>query len=592
MKIKLARFFTTIGIGALLIFLIVIISGGFRVQAGPFRLSVTRWLTPLLVAAAAAVGAAAQGRAAVSSAFAAVGDVLESRSHAAAIVLAAAAIGVGLGFGTYAASASDASGYVSQAALLASGRVSHDEPLVRRVGWRDAEWAFSPLGYRPGRSFGEIVPTYPVGLPLMMTAGALAHPEIGPFTIVPILAGLAVLSTYWLGRRLHSGVTGLVAAALLCTSPIFLFQAVQPMSDVPATALWAAAVLLATAPSGRAMLGAGLMSGLAVLTRPNLLPLAGLVAAVAVAGRPQGPWSWRGGRLVALASGAAPAVMVMLALQWRLYGSPFSNGYGDVRSLYSFSNISANATGYLWRLWRGEAPTVVLLGLSVLLVLARRGKWHDDRGLLRVAAIAGGAVGLVLACYLPYGVFEPWFYLRFLLPALPFMFLLTGALLVRAGRQLPPSARGLTVLALVVAAGSVNIVRAEREQVFNLRRFEARYRAAGRYLEATLPADAVVLAVQESGSAHHYARRPIVRWDWLQDDLEATLLTLRALGRHPVFLVEDWEAADLSTRFPTSETSRLDWLPRAEFGDEVRVRLFDPADRRSGTPGWPVDRVH
>lgn len=592
MKITLARLLTVIGTGALLIVLIILITGGFRLHAGPLHLSVTRWMTPLLVALAAGAGLARQGRPAASAAAAGIQGFLESRSHIAAVLLAAAAVGVGIGLGTYSASASDASGYVSQATLLASGRVTQDEPLARRVAWGDAGMVFSPLGYRPGLSTGEIVPTYPIGLPLMMAVAALAHPDIGPFTIVPLLAGLAVLSTYWLGRRLHSGLAGLIAAALLCTSPIFLFQTVQPMSDVPATALWATAALLATLASRRAAFGAGLITGLAVLTRPNLLPLAGLVAALMAARQPQEPWARRGARLIALACGAVPAAIVILAVQWRWYGNPFSSGYGSLGSLYSLSNIPDNATGYLLRLWRGEAPVVVLIALSSLFMLVCRRQSGNDRHLPRVAALAGSATAVVLACYLPYGVFDAWSYLRFLLPALPFIFLLAGALLVRASRQLPPPARGLAVLALVAAAGSVNVGRAEREQAFNLRRFEARYRSAGRYLQAALPVNAVVLAVQESGGVRHYTHLPIVRWDWLDDDLEGALLTLRTLGRHPVFLVEDWEAADLRTRFPSSEVARLGWRPRAEFGDEVRVRLFDPADRRAGGAPWTIDRVH
>ena len=69
---------------------------------------------------------------------------------AIAIVVAASAAGAGVGFGTFAASAADASGYVSQSKLLAAARVSFDEPLARLLPWTNATWAFSPLGYRPG----------------------------------------------------------------------------------------------------------------------------------------------------------------------------------------------------------------------------------------------------------------------------------------------------------------------------------------------------------------------------------------------------------------------------------------------------------
>jgi hypothetical protein len=137
----------------------------------------------------------------------------------------------------------------------------------------------------------------------------------------------------------------------------------------------------------------------------------------------------------------------------------------------------------------------------------------------------------------------------------------------------------------------MNVMHASREQAFNLRRYDARYRMAGRYLDAMLPEDAVVLAVQQSGSIRHYAHVPIVRWDMLHSDLDGTLAALRALGRHPFLLIEDWEKPDFASRFPASPLARLDWVPRASIGEETRALLYDLADRGTGDVGTS-DRVH
>jgi hypothetical protein len=142
------------------------------------------------------------------------------------------------------------------------------------------------------------------------------------------------------------------------------------------------------------------------------------------------------------------------------------------------------------------------------------------------------------------------------------------------------------LLVAIAAAASANIELASGEQAFNLRRYEARYRDAGRYLDASLPPAAVVFAVQESASARHYAHRPVVRWDLLRVDLDSAVSALAALGWTPVLLVEDWEHADLHARFPASRIAGLDWLPRADVGSGTNVRLFDPADR-----GRPPGRV-
>ena len=49
--------------------------------------------------------------------------------------------------------------------------------------------------------------------------------------------------------------------------------------------------------------------------------------------------------------------------------------------------------------------------------------------------------------------------------------------------------------------------------------------------------------------------------------------------------------ADILKKHPRSAIARLDWTPRAEFGDETRVFLYDPLDRIEPAR-WRPDRVH
>jgi hypothetical protein len=205
--------------------------------------------------------------------------------------------------------------------------------------------------------------------------------------------------------------------------------------------------------------------------------------------------------------------------------------------------------------------------------------------------LAAVGTAVVLACYLPYGVFTEWSYLRFLLPVFPLAFVLVGALAVRAVTHLPEPARGVTLIAALTIVCSVNVVHASREQTFSMRLFESRYRTAGRYLEAAVPRTAAIIAGQQSASARHYTGLPVVRWDLLPIDLDAAIATLRNLGRHPLVLIEDWEMAPLQATFPRSQYARLDWAPRADFGEVTRVRLFDPSDRDAPGITWSTDRV-
>jgi hypothetical protein len=587
-----ARLLVAAGTCALLILFIVITTGGFTIRAGPLYFSAHNWRGPLLVALVAFAAAAFSGRIAFTDAASSTWRFVDDHALSLAIVIAVATAGAGVAYGTYSASASDASGYISEAQLLGAARIATDEPLAREAAWPNATWAFAPLGYRPGRVVGELVPTYPAGLPLVIAPVRLLAGELAAYLVVPLLGGIAVLCTYALGARLHSRPAGVAAAALLATSPIFLFQLVQPMSDVAVTAWWALAFLFALSPLPGSPLAAGAVAGLAVLTRPNLVPLAA-IAALPVINWPRGGSErrLRPQRILAFAAGGTPALGALALMQWRLYGNPLTSGYGSAGELFSASNIAPNLAAYSARVLHGEGAALGVAAFAVAILIARRSRDEESQSLTRALTLATLAAALVVASYLPYAVFAEWSYLRFLLPAFPLLFALIGALLVTAALRLPAPIRGVVFAATVTLACSVNIVRAEQEQAFNLQRYESRYRMAGRYLQAALPRDAVIVAVQESGSARYYVDVPILRWDLLDEDLDTALAALRALGRHPVFLVEDWEALDLRRKFPSSANARLDWAARAEFGDETRVRLFDPVDRGT-TRRWPVDRVH
>ncbi len=579
-----------VGTLALLTAIVILVAGGFVVDAGPLHVSLRRWPRPAAVALIAWLAAAWTSRS-LTTALAALTAWTERHAQAAAIVLAASAAACGIAFGTYAASGSDAGGYIGAAELFASGRTSFDEPLARRVNWPGATAAFAPLGFRPEGAPGRIVPTYPPGLSLLMIPARALFGDTGSYVIVPLLGALAVLATFVLGRRLSGSIAGLIAAAFMATSPVFLFQIVQPMSDVPATALWALALALAWNGSPQRASLAGLLAGLALVIRPNLLPLLLPLAAV-VTWSSGAPTRFRqAARLAALAAGLAPPAVALALLQWRMYGSPLASGYGAsaFRDFFSLSNVPQNIVDYTRRIAIGETPAIVVSVLALAAIAVLRPK-HPSRQPSRTPLLlAATFVATVVLCYLPYGIFPDWWYLRFLLPAFPALFALIGVAVDVALARIPVSARGLTLLVTLTLVSAFNTVEARRQQVFVLRDGEARYQIAGQYLAAMLWSDAVIVTSQESASARYYTHLPILRWDLLPVDLDRAVADLRALGRRPILLVEDWEHRDLAAKFPASSVARLDWAPIADFGDPVRVRLFDPERRGSIVK---TDRVH
>jgi asparagine N-glycosylation enzyme membrane subunit Stt3 len=145
-----------------------------------------------------------------------------------------------------------------------------------------------------------------------MAAFHTAH--VSEFLVVPLLGALCVWLTYIVGRRVDRPLTGGVAALLLLCSPTFLYQLVQPMSDVPAAAWWMLTIAwaLEREDGSNSPVLAGLAASMALLTRPNLLPLAGVVAVYLFVSRRRG-----GGLSCAMrfALGLVPGAVLLAVLQ-------------------------------------------------------------------------------------------------------------------------------------------------------------------------------------------------------------------------------------------------------------------------------------
>ena len=282
------------------------------------------------------------------------------------------------------AGGSDAYGYVSQADLWLRGNLKVPQPWVTNVPWPDAQWTFTPLGYRPGAAVeaeddGSIVPTYSPGLPMLMAVAKLLGGQCAMFAVVPLLSGLAVLATYGLGCRLNARTCGLIAAWLVATSPAVL-GSLEPLSDVPAMAAWTIACYFLLGTSVSSAAAAGLCAGLAILIRPNLVPLAAPMGAWFLLRRTAGNGAFRS-RLVpgaVFAVGVLIGVGAIALINQHLYGSPATSGYGRLEDQFAWSRVLPNLRRYLG--WFTETQTpVALVGFVALLFPARR-LWPDVPG--------------------------------------------------------------------------------------------------------------------------------------------------------------------------------------------------------------------
>ena len=149
-------------------------------------------------------------------------------------------------------------------------------------------------------------------------------------------------------------------------------------------------------------------------------------------------------------------------------------------------------------------------------------------------------------------MFDDWWYIRFLLPALPVVIVFCVAIALAAF----PRGRAFAALALCLVLVPWHLSVARARQVFDLQSLESRFRIAGEYAAATLPPGAVVLSVQQSGSLRYHGRRATIAWDAIAADaLDATIAQLRAAGRPPYIALEDEEEA----RFPRAVRGAAVW---------------------------------
>lgn len=505
----------------------------------------------------------------------------------AAVVLAIASGVAAVRYGSSVAGGADSYGYVSQADLWVQRQLRMHEPLVREVPWPSADWTLSPLGYRPAfERNGDIVPIYPPGLPLTMAVFRVLGGSRAPFLVVPVLGALGICLTYWLGARVSGPSSGLLAAAWLATSPTFLFSLMSPMSDVPAMTWWLLAVVLLTLDGRAAALASGLVAGLGVMTRPNLVPLAVVLTLWTARGlmRERSLAGPSAQRIALFIAGVIPGCVAIGLLFDSWYGSPFQSGYEPLGSVYSWSHARPNALNYS-RWW--------LETLSPLALLAFVAPWSMSRSAAKgrlgqrrardLAWMSLAFFAVVLGTYVFYLPFDAWWFTRFLLPAYPLLVVSSAAVLATNLDRMRPATRAVVASALCLGLMAWGITSASHRGTFAFGEGELKYPRVARFIAVRLPQRAVILTKQHSGSVRYYAGRLTVRFSLLEPGwLDAAIDYLQIRGRPLYILVEDWEQAEFRARFADhTPIGRLDWPPLAEYRGPSggTVYVYAPRDR-------------
>ena len=485
---------------------------------------------------------------------------------AVAIVLGVIAVVIAFRVSAFEAFGADQYGYISQAHLWAGGNLVQHEPLSLRVPWPEPEWTFAPLGYRPGVERGTIVPIYPPGLPLLMAGWLVVVGQGGPFFVVPLLGGVTIVAAFLLGRRVAGEPCGLATAGLVLTSPVFLFQLKEPMSDVPVTAWWLLAIFLVATSTRSLIFCGGLATSVAILTRPNLVPLAALLGLFVLLYSANG----RRSRIVnacVFSAAVIPGCIAVAVINAKLYGSPLSSGYGGMSGLFKVEYFWTNLSQYSRWLLDTETPFILLAPVGWFLLRGRAGG--------RLANLFVVFAVVLYGCYALYLPFDNWTFLRFLLPAISLLLLLSGLavsdLSERVPRLLP---RFLLVAGFVVFLAW----RWDATGLKPIRPHDRRFAVIGEYVNDHLPPNAIVFSILHSGSIRYYSGRSTLRWDWLPAEwLDRSVAFLTSNGYRPFLLIEhDWERAQFVERFSGhSKIGSLDLTPVATYRGGTRADLYD-----------------
>ena len=572
-----ARLLALLAILSIIWTLVVWLTDGFTIAVGALRVSAHDWIRPLAVAfVSGGLAWWMAGRHALLGELRATWTWIARSPWLTVLLMAAAVFVAGITLNARVAGSADAYGYLSQARLWRTGQLHVEVPLARAVDWPDAEWTLAPIGFRPSPRPAAIVPIYAPGLPILMAGAASVH-EAAEHWIVPMAGALLVVVAFVFGRDLRDARTGVFTAALMATSPAFLFFLMWPMSDVPVAAAWGGSfVLLTSWGRPRRWLLAGLLTSVALMIRPNMAPVAAAIAiGVLIAGPAGVSLRQRLLKVTIYSIGALPACLAIAWLHTHLYGSPVRSGYGSLGDLYRLENGPRNATTHVTSFVTSETP-VVLLAVAGCLWAWRS---PERRGLAVRFALLGVAVW---SCYLFWQPLGEWWYLRFLLTAFPVVLALTAAGLGWWLERLSPTRRVIAaaLIGTVVLAARLDFAR--RHGAFAMADGESRYVSTAYYVTGELPANAAFISMQQSGSLRYYADRLTIRWDALDPAwLERAIATLERLGYQPYFLLEEGEVPAFRARFARhGRLGDLQWDPAVTIRTRPVVRIYDPRDCR------------
>jgi hypothetical protein len=464
----------------------------------------------------------------------------------------------------------DSAGYLNNARLLSRGQFQ--APLIALADPPPDQlpaYTYVPLCFNPSRDGRTLMPTYPLGLPLLiMAAAGLVGWAWAPTMVI----GLQSLLGLWLMHRMARACGlepgwSLLAAAILAASPLYFFLSLQALSDLPAMVWTTAAVLCAWESRDRPglALAAGAALSLAVLVRPtSLLALLPVGLALGCSTR---PWAW-------LLAGGLPGALFFFRANLAAYGRGFTTGYGDMAGLFRLENIPVTLEHYARWLPLLLTPFLAFaVGLPFVRGLPSR---------LKITLAAWALVFPVFyATY--FHTHELWWSLRFILPAFPPLLIASMLVLHDLFARLQVRPR----LAWAAPAGGLmllgGVLWCQHLRAYGAGRSERAYAELAGWLEDHLPPNAVIATMQAGAALYYYDSFVLVRWDVLQpDDFRRIAAACAAAGRPIYAALFDYETqGSYRARFERSLGTH--WTKIASV-HQATIWRFDSSARDPNPP--------
>jgi len=425
------------------------------------------------------------------------------------------------------AGGSDTSGYMHLARLLAKGNIHVPARIIPGLPQSSTPpFLYMPLGFKPSFDGNGMVPTYPTGLPLLI---ALFVPIAGwshAADVTMVLHSLAgLILTYALSRVFGLPKSwSIFGTAILAASPLYLFMSLQAMSDLPSL-VWTTAAILAALECRKSSpfaLAAGGALAVDVLLRPtNIFALVPVGIALGISPR----------RWLLLILGGAPGAIFYAIHAIAAYGHLWETGYGEIHS-FAASYVPVTLLHYaLWVPILFTPIAALSLGLPFNKGIESSVRW-----------LLGSWIGVFAALYCAYRcTHETWWYLRYLLPAIPAIVI--GSLLVcrslvsRLARRVEHvNLKGALAVALTLVA--LNSLWWNRKlHAIDIGRGERKYGTVAEWMTKNLPSNSIFLSTQMSGSIFYFTNFTFIRLDSINpDNVKVVESAIRAADR-PLYAV-------------------------------------------------------